>query len=163
MDFIRRNLIRTTALVVALAAGALSASAQPAGGGSIRGQVTDELGGAVVGASVTAADADALVLRDKDLDALPEDPDELAAALQALAGPSGGPNGGQIFVDGFSGGRMPSRDTIREVRINQNPFTAENDRPGFGGRIEILPRPGTDKFRGRTYFTFMDESFNSRN
>ncbi|HVF57410.1 MAG TPA: TonB-dependent receptor [Pyrinomonadaceae bacterium] len=107
--------------------------------------------------------ADALVLREGDLDALPDDPDELAAALQALAGPSGGPNGGQIFIDGFSGGRMPSRDTIREVRINQNPFTAENDRPGFGGRIEILTKPGTDKLRGSGFFTFMDESFNSRN
>ncbi|HEX7178062.1 MAG TPA: TonB-dependent receptor [Pyrinomonadaceae bacterium] len=244
MDFIRRNLIRTTALILALAAGALSASAQQSGAGSIRGQVMDELGGVVVGVSVTAvipgaqeraavtdaegnyqiaglpagkytvratgagfslyenaevevaagarqqlnitlgvalerdevtvtadpgvstdadANADALVLRDKDLDALPEDPDELAAALQALAGPSGGPNGGQIFVDGFSGGRMPSRDTIREVRINQNPFTAENDRPGFGGRIEVLTRPGTDRLRGTSYFTFMDESLNSRN
>ena len=30
--------------------------------------------------------------------------DELAAALQALAGPSVGPNGGQIFIDGFTGG-----------------------------------------------------------
>src|ERR671911_66307 len=101
MDFIRRNLIRTTALVLALAAGALSASAQQAGTGSIRGQVTAE-----PGVSTDAdANADALVLRDKDLDALPEDPDELAAALQALAGPSGGPNGGQNFCDRFSRGR----------------------------------------------------------
>src|SRR5918993_2453609 len=193
MNFTRRNLIRTTALVVALAAGELSASAQQAGAGSLRGQVADELGGAVVGASVTAvipggqertsvtdaegnyqimglpagkytvratsagfslyenaevevaagqrqqlnitlgvalerdevtvtaepgvstdadANADALVLRDKDLDALPEDPDELAAALQALAGPSGGPNGGEIFLGGVSGGRLPPPDPL---------------------------------------------------
>ncbi|HVQ37615.1 MAG TPA: carboxypeptidase regulatory-like domain-containing protein [Pyrinomonadaceae bacterium] len=97
----------------------------------------------------------------KDLDALPDDPDELAAALQALAGPSMGPNGGQIFVDGFSGGRMPSKDSIREIRINQNPFSAENDQAS--GRIEILTRPGTDKLRGSTFFNFEDESLNSRN
>src|ERR1041385_1328079 len=47
------------------------------------------------------------VLSGKDLDALPDDPDELAAALQALAGPSIGPNGGQIFIDGFSGANLP--------------------------------------------------------
>src|SRR6201988_3794603 len=38
--------------------------------------------------------ANQTVIGGKDLDALPDDPDELAAALQALAGPSVGPNGG---------------------------------------------------------------------
>ncbi len=106
--------------------------------------------------------ADAIVLRGKDLDALPDDPDELAAALQALAGPSAGPNGGQLFIDGFTGGRVPPKEAIREIRINQNPFTAENDRPGFG-RVDILTKPGTDKFRGSVNASFMDESLNSRN
>src|SRR5205807_9320329 len=50
----------------------------------------------------TNNNANQQVLSGKDLDALPDDPDELAAALQALAGPSIGPNGGQIFIDGFS-------------------------------------------------------------
>ncbi len=53
--------------------------------------------------------ANQTVITGKDLDALPDDPDELAAALQALAGPSMGPNGGQIFVDGFSGGRLAAK------------------------------------------------------
>ena len=97
----------------------------------------------------------------KDLDALPDDPDELAAALQALAGPSVGPNGGQIFIDGFTGSTLPSKDAIREIRINQNPFAAENDQPS--ARIDILTRPGTDKFRGGTSINFNDESLNSRN
>src|SRR6185295_5893065 len=62
--------------------------------------------------------AGAVVLKGDDIDALPDDPDDLAAALQALAGPSAGPNGGQIFVDGFTGGRLPPRASIREIRIN---------------------------------------------
>jgi hypothetical protein len=106
--------------------------------------------------------AGAIVLRGADLEALPEDPDELTDALQALAGPSAGPNGGQIFVDGFTGGRLPPRESIREIRINSNPFSAEYDRLGFG-RIEILTKPGTDKFRGQASFSFNDESLNSRN
>src|SRR2546421_12835936 len=105
--------------------------------------------------------ANQTLITGKDLDALPDDPDELAAALQALAGPAMGPNGGQIFVDGFSGGQMPSKNSIREIRINQNPFSAENSEAS--GRIEILTRPGTDKFRGSTSFSFEDESLNSRN
>ena len=107
------------------------------------------------------ANANQTVISGKDLDALPDDPDELAAALQALAGPSVGPNGGQIFIDGFTGGNLPSKDSIREIRINQNPFAAENDQPS--ARIDILTRPGTDKFRGGASFNFNDESFNSRN
>ena len=105
--------------------------------------------------------ANQTLITGKDLDALPDDPDELAAALQALAGPSMGPNGGQIFVDGFSGGRLPPKESIREIRINQNPFAAENDQAS--GRIEILTRPGTDKLRGSAFFNFEDESLNSRN
>jgi outer membrane receptor protein involved in Fe transport len=103
----------------------------------------------------------ALVLKDKDLDSLPDDPDDLAAALQALAGPAAGPNGGQIYIDGFTGGQLPSKESIREIRINQNPFAAEFDQIGFG-RIEILTRPGSDRYRGQLNFSFSDESLNSR-
>src|SRR5260370_658658 len=108
-----------------------------------------------------ANNANQTVISGKDLDALPDDPDEMAAALQALAGPSIGPNGGQIFIDGFSSGNMPPKESIREIRIQQNPFAAENDQPS--ARIEILTKPGTDKFRGNASFNFNDESLNSRN
>ena len=108
-----------------------------------------------------SANANQTVISGKDLDALPDDPDELAAALQALAGPSMGPNGGQIFIDGFSGGSLPSKSSIREIRINQNPFAAENDQPS--GRIDVFTKPGTDKLRGSAFMNFNDESLNSRN
>jgi hypothetical protein len=104
----------------------------------------------------------AIVLKGTDLESLPADPDDLAAALQALAGPGAGPNGGQIYIDGFSGGRLPPLSSIREIRINSNPYSAEYDRPGFG-RIEILTKPGTDRFRGQTSFSFNNQSLNSRN
>ena len=106
--------------------------------------------------------AGATVLKGQDLEALPDDPDELEAALQALAGPSAGPEGGQIYIDGFTGGRLPPKEAIREIRINQNPFSAEYDRLGFG-RIEILTRPGTESWRGSFFGNFNDESLNSRN
>lgn len=104
----------------------------------------------------------AIVLRGADLDALSDDPDDLAADLQALAGPSAGPSGGQIFVDGFSGARLPPKHSIREIRINSDPFSAQYDRLGFG-RIEVFTKPGSDKLRGNTFLTFSDESLNSRN
>src|ERR1022692_3023060 len=89
----------------------------------------------------------ALVLKGADLDFLPDDPDDLEADLLALAGPGAGPNGGQIFVDGFSNGQLPPKDSIREIRVNSNPFSAEFDRIGFG-RIEIFTKDGTDKTHG---------------
>lgn len=106
--------------------------------------------------------ASALVLHGSDLDALPDDPDDLAAALIGLAGPSGGMGGAQFLVDGFSSGRMPPKQSISEIRVNQNPFSAEFDRLGFG-RIEIYTRPGGDKYQGEGFFNFNDEALNSRN
>lgn len=103
-----------------------------------------------------------IVMSGKDLDALSDDPDELQSELQALAGPSAGPNGGQIYIDGFTGGQLPPKSSIREIRINQNPFSAEYDRLGFG-RIEILTKPGTDKFHGQFFFNDNNAIFNSRN
>ncbi|PYT02707.1 MAG: TonB-dependent receptor [Acidobacteria bacterium] len=86
----------------------------------------------------------------------------MSEALQALAGPSSGSDeGAQIFVDGFTGGRLPPKESIREIRINRNPFSAEYDRLGYG-RIEIFTKPGTDRFRGQAFFNFNDESLNSR-
>jgi hypothetical protein len=92
-----------------------------------------------------------VVISGKDLDALSDDPDELQSELQALAGPSAGPNGGQIYIDGFTGGQLPPKSSIREIRINQNPFSAQYDRMGFG-RIEILTKPGSDKLHGQFFY-----------
>lgn len=100
--------------------------------------------------------ADAILLRGHDLDALSDDPDQLQSELQALAGPAAGPNGGEIYIDGFAGGQLPPKSSIREIRINQNPFSAEFDRLGYG-RIEILTKPGTDKFSGH-FMTFVASS-----
>jgi hypothetical protein len=110
----------------------------------------------------TSSNANAVSIQGKDLDALSDDPDQLQADLQALAGPGAGPNGGSIYIDGFSGGDLPPKNAIREVRINQNPFSPEYDKLGFG-RIEIFTKPGTDKFRVSLGYNFATDKWNSRN
>jgi hypothetical protein len=102
---------------------------------------------ATVGVSPTE-NASSIVIKGKDLEALSDDPDELQQELEALAGPSAGPNGGQIYIDGFTAGQLPPKSSIREIRINQNPFSAEYDKLGYG-RIEIFTKPGTDQFHGQ--------------
>ena len=106
--------------------------------------------------------ASALVIKGKDLEALSDDPDELQSELEALAGPSAGPNGGQIYIDGFTGGQLPPKSSIREIRVNQNPFSAQYDALGYG-RIEILTKPGTDKLHGQLTVNGNDSAFNTRN
>jgi Carboxypeptidase regulatory-like domain/TonB dependent receptor len=112
----------------------------------------------------TSADnnASAIVIKGKDLDALSDDPDELQSELNALAGPAAGPSGAQIFIDGFSGGQLPPKSSIREIRINQNPFSAQYDKLGYG-RIEILTKPGTDKLHGSVMMMGNSSAFNSLN
>src|SRR5580700_5359806 len=107
-----------------------------------------------------ANNAGAITISGKELEALPDDPDELLTDLQALAGPSAGPNGGQLYIDGFTAGQLPPKESIREIRINSNPFSAEYDKLGYG-RIEVFTRPGTDKFHGQFQVSGNDSVFNS--
>ena len=125
-------------------------------------KVTVQESAAVVSTD-SSTNASATVISGADLDSLSDDPEDLSADLQALAGPSAGPGGGAtIFVDGFSGGQLPPKNSIREIRINQNPFSPEFDRLGLG-RIEIFTKPGTDQFHGTVTYNYGAEWWNSRN
>ena len=108
------------------------------------------------------SNASTTVIKGKDLDALSDDPDELSSELTALAGPASGPSGGQIYVDGFTGGQLPPKSSIREIRINQNPFSAEYDKLGYG-RVQVFTKPGTDKYHGSYSIQGGDNAFNTSN
>jgi hypothetical protein len=92
-----------------------------------------------------------------EIDALSDDPDEMAEQLMQMAGP-----GAQIFVDGFRGGRLPPKDQIQQIRFNSNSFSAEYHQAGMV-RVEVITRPGMGGWRGRGNFGFRDESLNARN
>ena len=108
------------------------------------------------------SNASSTTIKGKDLDALSDDPDELSSELTALAGPSAGPNGGQIYVDGFTGGQLPPKSSIREIRVNQNPFSAQYDRLGYG-RVEVFTKPGTDKLHGSFMMQGITSALNTDN
>ncbi len=122
--------------------------------------VTDQTGAGVE--TNPSSNAGAIILSGTELEALPDDPDELQTDLEALAGPSAGPNGGQMYIDGFTAGQLPPKSSIREIRINQNPFSAEYDKLGYG-RIEIFTKPGTDKYHGQVSVMGNSSAFNSQN
>src|SRR5438105_11333208 len=69
----------------------------------------------------------ALVLKEDDIQSLPDDEDELTDYLTQLAGPRAAAAGGvQFIVDGFFGGRIPPKDQIPEIRIHTNPVTTRS-------------------------------------
>ncbi len=88
---------------------------------------------------------DAIVIKGSDLDMLSADSNQLQQLQQGIAG-TGGDGSPQLYVVGFSGGKMPPENTIREIRINDNLFSAEYEEQGFN-RMEILTRPGLDTVR----------------
>ena len=112
--------------------------------------------------TAASANASAVVLTEKEMEALPDDPDELQQDLEALAGPSAGPNGGQMYIDGFTAGQLPPKSSIREIRINQSPFAAEYDKVGYG-RIEIFTKPGMTQWHGQISVNKNDAVLNARN
>ena len=109
----------------------------------------------------------ATVLGEEFIKSLPDNEDDLRDYLQALAGPaagggSGGQGGAEIYIDGFNGGRLPPKEAIQQIRINQNPFSAEFDRPG-SNRIEIITKPGNDQWRGGFGFNYRNSALDARN
>ena len=96
-------------------------------------------------------------LTQDEIDALPDDPDEMADELARMAGP-----GAQIFVDGFRGGRLPPKDQIQQIRFHTNSFSAEYHEAGMV-RVEVITKPGMGGWRGNTNFGFRDESLNATN
>jgi hypothetical protein len=98
------------------------------------------------------------LLTREQIEALPDDPDEMEEALQQMAGP-----GATIRVDGFRGGRLPPKSQIQSIRFRRDLFAAENHGGGMMVHVDIVTRPGGGPLRGTVDFTFRDESLNARN
>jgi hypothetical protein len=104
----------------------------------------------------------ATILSPKELEALPDDPDELLDTLKQMAGAAGGADS-SVYVNGFGErGRIPPKESIQQIKINSNPFSPEFSEPGFT-RIEIITKPGSDTFHAGFRFNFNDDFLNARN
>ena len=97
------------------------------------------------------------ILTPEQIANLPDDPEELDNVLREMAGP-----GAVIRVNGFSGGRLPPKSQIREIRFKLNPYAPENHDPGLVS-IDVFTRPGTNTWHGTFNFGFRDESLAARN
>ncbi|AFL89588.1 hypothetical protein Terro_3371 [Terriglobus roseus DSM 18391] len=104
----------------------------------------------------------AVVLKGKTLDTLSDNPSTFQQQLQAMVGSGEDGQQPQFRIDGFSGGRFPPKASIREVRINQNGYSAQFDQRG-NSIIDIFTKPGTDKLHGFLLVTGNADVFNARN
>lgn len=100
------------------------------------------------------------VLTREQIDALPDDPDEMEAALKALA-----PPGAVLRVDGFTGGKLPPKSQIRSIRLPRMDMFAAQNHGGMMGMtfIDIMTTPGNGPMRGNVDVHFLDDAFNARN
>ncbi len=113
----------------------------------------------VSGANTADSAGDALTFEGTTLNQLSNDNATLLQQLNALTGGFGTP---QILVDGFSGGHLPPKSSIRSIRINSNSYSAYYDNFGFS-RIEVATKPGADKLHGEFDLTGTDQPFNASN
>lgn len=100
------------------------------------------------------------VLTREQIAALPDDPDEMEAALKAMS-----PPGASMRIDGFTGGKLPPKSQIRSIRLPRMDMMAAQNHGGMNGMmfIDIMTGPGLGGFRGFTDFTFRDDALNAKN
>ena len=100
------------------------------------------------------------VLTREQIEALPDDPDEMEAMLKAMA-----PPGSTIRVDGFTGGKLPPKSQIRSIRLPRMDMFAAQNHGGMSGamHIDIMTMPGAGPLRGSLDFSFLDDALNARN
>jgi len=105
-----------------------------------------------------SGNAQTTTLEQDEIDSLPDDPDELAEVLRQMTGGSGA----TFQVNGFRGGRLPSREEIRQIRFRTNSFSADNHDAGRT-QIEIITRPNVRAWSGNANMGLRTNVFNARN
>lgn len=99
------------------------------------------------------------VLNEEEIANLPDNQEDLERAIKNIGKAVTGEEL-PITVNGVQGGKIPPKEAIQQIRVNQNVFSAQYDSP-FGGGIEIFTRSNVDKFRGYVSFSFADSRFNA--
>ena len=97
------------------------------------------------------------VLTEEQIASLPDDPEDLKAELERMAGP------GAIFlVDGFGGGRLPPKSQIRRIRIRRNAIAPEYHQVG-AAYVEIMTKPSAGAWHGSLGYGFRNQALDARN
>ena len=131
--------------------------------GDLTQEITVSNAASDVGAT-SGNNVDAITIDQNMLEALPVfDHDFVATMSQFLDAGSIGNGGVTIVVNGMEVSALNvSASAMQQIRINQDPYSAEYSRPGRG-RVEILTKPGTQDYHGEGTLIFRDAHANGRN
>jgi hypothetical protein len=126
-------------------------------------EVTVSNGGTEVGTG-SSNNLDAVAVDQSALEGLPVfDQDYIATISRFLDSGSLGSGGATIVVNGMEVSALRvSASAVQQIKINQDPYSAEYARPGRG-RIEILTKPGGQQYEGEGNLIFRDARFDARN
>ena len=107
---------------------------------------------------------DSSVMTSSDLKALPIfDNDYVTAMSSFLDDSASGTGGSGLMVDGVEANRATvSPSAVQEVRINQDPYSAQYYWPGRG-QMETITKSAADKYHGQFNFLFRDSALNAQN
>jgi hypothetical protein len=95
-------------------------------------------------------------LSQDQIQALSDDPQELARQLAELAGPDA-----VIRIDSFEGQQLPPKAQIKSIHVTRDQFAAEAAQPG-STFVDIITQPGVGPLRGGTNFSMRDGSMSGR-
>ena len=107
---------------------------------------------------------DSSVMTSEDLKAMPIFDNDYATAMSAFLDDSATATGGSgLIVDGVEANRATvSASAVQEVRINQDPYSAQYYWPGRG-QMEIITKSAADHYHGEFNFSFRDSDLNAQN
>ena len=115
---------------------------------------------------LTASDEnrDSSVMSSRELKSLPIFDNDYAGAMSTFLDDSATATGGSgLIVDGVEANRATvSASAVQEVRINQDPYSAQYYWPGRG-QMEIITKSAADHYHGQFNFLFRDSSMNAQN
>jgi hypothetical protein len=92
----------------------------------------------------------------EQINALPDDPEEMEKALRRIAGEDA-----VIRVDGFTGGRLPPKSQIASIKIIRSNFDAEFHEAG-SPLVDVTTKAGGSSWHGSVAFRFNDDALNAR-
>jgi hypothetical protein len=115
---------------------------------------------------LTAPDenSDSSVMSAQELKALPIFDNDYQTAMSVFLDQNVADTGGTgLMVDGVEANRATvSASAIKEIRINQDPYSAQYYYPGRG-QMEIITKAAADHYHGQFNFLFRNSAMNAQN
>ena len=114
--------------------------------------------------TASESNQDSSVMTSTELKTLPIFDNDYQGAMSAFLDDSTTSTGGTgLIVDGVEANRATiSASAVKEIRINQDPYSAQYYWPGRG-QMEIVSKSAADHYHGEANFYFRDSSMNAQN